>query len=46
MTMKHRWFWIAAILILWATSALGETIFLKTGKVIKGKIVRADQNAI
>ena len=44
--MKHRWFWIAAILILWATSALGETIFLKTGEVIKGKIVRADQNAI
>lgn len=46
MTMKHRWFCIAVILILWATSALGETIYLKTGEVIKGKIVRADQNAI
>ena len=46
MRMKHRWFCIAVILILWATSALGETIFLKTGEVIKGKIVRADSNAI
>jgi len=46
MTMKHRWFWIAVILILWASPALGETIYLKTGEVIKGKIVRADQNAI
>lgn len=46
MTMAKRWILIAVVFSLWGGTAFGETVYLKTGEVIKGKIVRADQNAI
>ncbi|MBI3993590.1 MAG: hypothetical protein HY342_09965 [Candidatus Lambdaproteobacteria bacterium] len=44
--MKMKWLWIAAVLVLLAGPAFGETVHLKTGEVIKGKITAADEESI
>lgn len=44
--MKMKWLWIASCLLLLAAPAFGETVHLRSGEIIKGKIVRADDETI
>lgn len=46
--MQWRWLWVAALLtVLWgAVPAQAETVHLKTGEIIKGRIVRVDQDTL
>lgn len=44
--MNRSWWWVAIALWLAAWPAYGETVHLKTGETIKGKIVKADEQSI
>jgi len=44
--MKQAWLWLSLALVLMAGPAFGETVHLKTGETIKGKIVKADDTSI
>ncbi len=44
--MKMKWLWIWVWLVLLAGPAFGETIHLRTGEVIKGRITAADEDTL
>jgi len=44
--MRLNWLWAALVLCLAATPALAETVHLKSGEAIKGRIVRTDEQSI
>ena len=44
--IARRGVWIGLILILLGGKAFGETVYLNTGEVIKGKIVRTDAETV